>query len=102
MKLLHFVVLIFSLSCANVKKWSVAKIVDDKTAEVYMDKNEVKVGDKIETFFYDCSQRMVPISHCLHTSLGEGTVIRTLDKNHSVVKFKEGSIVREGSFVRKL
>lgn len=88
--------------CAGTKKWSVKEKLDDKTAIIYMDKNEVKPGDKVEVFYYDCEARINQRSPCPHTRLGIGIVEKIIDKDESVVKFEQGSVVKEGTFVRKI
>jgi hypothetical protein len=99
--LLGLILFILFYSCAGVKRGTVTKKLNEREAEVYMDENEVKLGDKVEAFFYDCSQRMVAVSHCLRSGLGEGKVIKLLDASSSLVHFNEGTIFKEGTFVDK-
>lgn len=99
---LTYFLLVILLSCAGVKKGSVSKKIDARSAEIYMEEKEVKPGDRIEAFYFDCSYRMVPESHCLHTRTGLGTVKKNLDDQTSLVEFQDGSVFKEGTFIQKL
>ena len=86
---------------------SVAMKVSDTEAHIDLGDGEVKTGDRIALFKNECKpstliQRGVDNDpSCEKVRIGEGTVLKTLNRDYSVVKVQPGVSFEEGTIVEK-
>ena len=80
----------------------VAMKVDESTAHVGLNSDEVKVGDHVELYGSKCTTgtRGSP-SKCIKISKGHGTVVEILSEHYVSVKFDQGVSFQEGDFIEK-
>lgn len=93
--------------CAHgLMRGSVAMKVSDREAHVCMNRDEVKVGDRVALYRNDCPSKGGRVSSsagatCQKKFLGDGTVTEIINDHYSLVKFDEGVQFEEGTFVEK-
>lgn len=94
-----------SFGCAHHRA-EVAMKVSDREAHVGLGSEEVQPGDKVILYKKEC--RKGPVARgvnggpgCIDVPLGEGTIVRNLNKNYSVVKVDPGVTFKEGTLVKK-
>jgi len=83
---------------------TVAMKVSDREAHVCMNKDDVKVGDRLTAYFSDCQNKNyndVYGSPCVKTELGGATVKKILNDHYSLVEFDNDVKFSEGTFVEK-
>ncbi|MBY0516903.1 MAG: hypothetical protein K2P81_08350 [Bacteriovoracaceae bacterium] len=107
-----FYITLFSMlimyGCAHhsTMRGTVAMKVSEHEAHVCLNKDEVRVGDRVVAFYNDCQSKNLGDSRgagtpCIKTKLGHGTVAKILNEHYSLVKFDEGVKFSESTFVEK-
>jgi len=96
------------VSCAlRATRGVVEKKVSGTEAQVCLGKGEVKEGDKVIAFYYDCQSKDggdragAYGSPCVKTKLGKGIVTKIFNGHYSVVEFDNGVKFSEGTLVEK-
>jgi len=98
---------IFAVGCAaSTHRGVVAMKIDEGTAHVCIDPDEVKVGDQLTVFRNECSKPIAAskaqgIAHCKKNRVGTATVTSFLNEHYAEVKFADGTDFREGDMVEK-
>lgn len=90
-------------SCASkVHRGVVAMKIDENTAHVGLNKDEVTVGDHVELYRNECvGGSKNSESRCEKVSKGHGAVTQILNENYVTVKFDSGVSFQEGDFIEK-
>ena len=90
-------------SCASkVHRGVVAMKINDSTAHVGLNKDEVKVGDHVELYANKCQRsRQDDNKPCQKVLKGHGTVTEIVNENYAAVQFDTGVNFTEGEFVEK-
>lgn len=92
--------LILSSCASQLHRGVVAMKIDENTAHVGLNKNEVKVGDHVELYGNKCNQTKGQ-QNCKKFSKGHGTVTEVLSDDYAAVKFDNGVTFQEGDFIEK-
>lgn len=90
-------------SCASkVHRGVVAMKIDENTAHVGLNKNEVKAGDHVELYGNKCLKSLATEEQaCQKKSKGHGVVTQVLNEDYVAVKFDSGVLFQEGDTVEK-
>jgi hypothetical protein len=107
MKLNHALILTILLlfsSCAHRMVGTVAMKVNEREAHVCLNKDEVKVGERLIAYYNKCENENNDFpdrlgTPCVKTKLGGATVKKILNNHYSLVEFDEGVKFSEGTFV---
>lgn len=98
---LAFVLLLAGCSSA-VKRGTVAMKIDQKTAHVALNREEVSVGDHVALFASVCSLKSdIDMRTCRKVLKGHGIVSKVLSNSYSEVVFDDGVQFSEGNFIEK-
>lgn len=102
-KMIVFLVLPLVLgACASqLHRGVVAMKVDESTAHVGLNKNEVSVGDHVELYANNCTGSAKTVQKCTKISKGHGTVTEVLSEDYAAVKFDQGVVFKEGDVIEK-
>ncbi len=99
---LLFLVIICSSCASQLHRGVVAMKIDDNTAHVGLNKNEVSIGDHVELYGTNCLRELGGRDYnCEKFSKGHGTVIQILNDNYTTVKFDSGVAFKEGDYIEK-
>lgn len=103
-----FVLLTSLFGCAHhsTMRGTVAMKISENEAHVCLNKDEVKVGDRVTAFYNDCQTRNMGRRKavgklCIKTPFGKGTVAKILNDHYSLVKFDDGVKFSESTFIEK-
>jgi hypothetical protein len=86
--------------CATTHRGVVAMKIDENTAHVGLNKNEVAVGDHVQLYGNKCTSTKVE-QNCKKISKGHGVVSQILSDDYAAVKFDIGVAFQEGDFIEK-
>lgn len=78
----------------------VAMKIDESTAHVGLNRDEVKPGDHVELYGNKCSGAK-DNRECKKISKGHGVVTDIISDNYVSVKFEPGVAFQEGDFIEK-
>ena len=100
------VVLIGSIlvtSCASkVHRGVVAMKINENTAHVGLNRNEVSVGDHVELYGNKCAGNSKIIERtCEKILKGHGIVTQIINDNYASVQFDSGVAFQEGDYIEK-
>lgn len=104
---LSLISMLFVVGCAHQgMRGTIAMKVSDDEAHVCVNKDEVKVGERVAVYANNCKRAGRPTLDsgdllCEKVRKGEGTVTGILNEHYSVVKFDPGVEFSEGSFIEK-
>jgi hypothetical protein len=99
--------LIALTGCAHsTMRGSVAMKASDDEAHVCLGDDEVKVGDKLTFFKNVCASPRSKASlgesgGCTKERLGEGEIVRLLNRHYSIARVNQGVPFEEGTIVEK-
>ena len=80
----------------------VAMKVDEETAHVGINKEEVNVGDHVQLFSNQCTSGPRGSNRkCVKIPKGHGDVVEILGEHYVSVKFEKGVQFNEGDFIEK-
>ncbi len=99
-----FVAVVFTLSsCASqLHRGVVAMKINDNTAHVGLNKNEVVLGDHVELYGNRCAGSGKNSDRsCEKVSKGHGVVTQIISDNYVSVQFDKGVAFQEGDFIEK-
>lgn len=90
-------------SCASqLHRGVVAMKIDNTTAHVGLNRNEVTVGDHVELYGNNCLRDYGNRDYnCEKVSKGHGIVTQILNDNYTAVKFDSGVAFKEGDYIEK-
>lgn len=92
---------LFITSCATyIHRGVVAMKVDENTAHVGLNNNEVNIGDHVELYSNKC-RNLKSEQFCKKVSKGHGTVLSFINDDYVSVKFDSGVSFQEGDFIEK-
>jgi hypothetical protein len=92
--------LALATGCTSVHRGVVAMKIDDTTAHVCMNRDEVAVGDTVQLYRNVCTRRGGS-TRCEKKALATGTVTEILNDHYSVVTLPAGTEFKEGDFVER-
>ncbi len=94
---------LFLGACASqLHRGVVAMKVDESTAHVGLNKNEVSVGDHVELYANVCKgSAKTQTQSCTKVSKGHGTVTEVISEDYAAVKFDQGVAFKEGDIIEK-
>jgi hypothetical protein len=105
------VLLVFTASCAHqvVSRRTVAKATPQGEVEISMGSEDgLTVGDQVAFFTNKCTHPQQTTakhgmdSSCERANLGQGTVVRLIEKAHAIVRIESGKNFETGTFVEKM
>ena len=92
---------LFITSCAtSVHRGVVAMKVDENTAHVGLNQNEVSIGDHVELYSNKCRNKKLD-QFCEKVAKGHGTVTSVISSDYVAIKFDSGVSFQEGDFIEK-
>ena len=99
---LFFIALLSSACASQPHRGVVAMKIDDSTAHVALQRNEVTVGDHVELYGNNCLREFGNRDYtCEKVSKGHGIVTQILNDNYTAVKFDPGVAFKEGDYIEK-
>lgn len=95
--------LTFLAGCASMHRGVVAMKIDERTAHVGLNSDEVAVGDHVELYGSQCTGggKQKEARACTKILKGHGTVTKILGANYTEVQFDSGVAFQEGDFIEK-
>lgn len=94
--------LILSSCASKLHRGVIAMKIDENSAHVGLNKNEVSVGDHVELYGNKCTKMLKTSDQtCEKVSKGHGVITQILNENYASVKFETGVVFQEGDFVEK-
>lgn len=92
--------LVLSSCASQLHRGVIAMKIDENTAHVGLNKNEVTVGDHVELYGNKCTTTKGQ-QNCKKISKGHGIVTEVLSDDYAAVKFDSGVAFQEGDFIEK-
>lgn len=96
--------LLLLVACASnqkVHRGVVAMKIDESTAHVGLNQDEVALNDHVELYSNKCTRSVTKEVSCQKVEKGHGTVSSVINKDYVVVKFSDGVSFQEGDVVEK-
>ena len=75
--------------------------VDENTAHVGLNKNEVAIGDHVQLYGNKCTNAGKGQHQCTKISKGHGLVADVINDDYVSVKFDSGVTFQEGDYIEK-
>ncbi len=94
--------LILSSCASQLHRGVIAMKIDENSAHVGLNKNEVTVGDHVKLYGNKCTKLAKASDQvCEKLAKGHGVVTQILNDNYASVKFDSGVTFQEGDFIEK-
>ncbi len=88
--------------CASqLHRGVVAMKIDDTTAHVGLNQNEVSVGDHVQLYGNSCANAGRGQQKCKKVSKGHGQVTEKISDDYVAVQFDPGVTFKEGDYIEK-
>lgn len=100
-KLIGLLVILTTVAgCSTMHRGVVAMKIDENSAHVGLNKNEVAIGDHVQLYGNKCTNRKGD-QNCQKISKGHGVITEILNEDYAAVKFDSGVVFQEGDFIEK-